>query len=85
MKLFCGKRHRPEEVVAKLSQAGEALAEGTQIARVARSLGVSEVTLLRARARCGAVDWDAVCRMKKTEKEDARLKRVWCQRRSWAS
>ena len=39
------KRHRPEEVVAKLRQADEALAKGTPIAEVARSLGVSEVTL----------------------------------------
>jgi len=33
------KRHRPEEVVAKLRQADEALAKGTPIAEVARSLG----------------------------------------------
>jgi hypothetical protein len=33
------KRHRPEEVVAKLRQADEALATGTPIAEVARSLG----------------------------------------------
>ncbi len=41
------KRHRPEEVVAKLRQADEALATGVAIAEVARSLGVSEVTLHR--------------------------------------
>jgi len=44
------KRHRPEKVVAKLRQADEALAKGTPIAEVARSLGVSEVTLHRWRA-----------------------------------
>jgi len=38
------KRHRPEEIVAKLRQADEALAKGVTIAEVARSLGVSEVT-----------------------------------------
>jgi hypothetical protein len=31
------KRHRPEEVVAKLRQADEARAKGTPIAEVARS------------------------------------------------
>jgi putative transposase len=46
-----GKRHRPEEMVARLRQADEALAKGTPIAEVARSLGVSEVTLHRWRWR----------------------------------
>ena len=70
------KRHRPEEVVAKLRQADEALAKGTPIAEVARSLGVSEVTLHRWRAEYGAVDRDAVRRIKELEKENARLKRL---------
>jgi len=70
------KWHRPEEVVAKLRQADEALAKGTPIAEVARSLGVSEVTLHRWRAEYGAVDRDAVRRMKELEKENARLKRL---------
>lgn len=68
------KRHRPEEVVAKLRQADEALAKGTPIVEVARSPGVSEVTLHRWRAECGAMDRDAVRRMKELEKENARLK-----------
>ena len=70
------KRHRPEEVVAKLRQADEALAKGTPIADVARSLGVSEVTLHRWRAEYGAVDRDAVKRLKDLEKANARLKRL---------
>ena len=69
-------RHRPEEVVAKLRQADEALAKGTPLAEVARSLGVSEATLHRWRAEYGAVDRDAVSRMKELEKENARLKRL---------
>ena len=80
MKRSNRKRHRPEEVVAKLRQADEALAKGTPIAEVARSLGVSEVTLHRWRAEYGAVDRDAVRRMKELEKElekeNARLKRL---------
>ena len=39
MKRSNRERHRPEEVVAKLRQADEALAKGTPIAEVARSLG----------------------------------------------
>jgi len=70
------KRHRPEEVVTKLRQTDEALAKGTPIADVARSLGASEVTLHRWRAEYGAMDRDAVRRMKELEKENARLKRL---------
>ena len=76
MKRSNRKRHRPEEVVAKLRQADEALAKGTPLAEVARSLGVSEVTPHRWRAEYGAVDRDAVRRMKDLEKENARLKRL---------
>ena len=76
MKRSNRKRHRPEEVVAKLRQADEALAKGTPIAEVARSLGVSEVTLHRWRAEYGAVDRDAVKRLKDLEKENARLKKL---------
>ena len=68
------KRHRPEEVVAKLRQADESLAKGVPIAEVARSLGVSEVTLHRWRAEYGAVDRDAVRRLKELERESSRLK-----------
>ncbi len=70
------KRHRPEEVVAKLRQADEALAKGVTIAEVMRSLGVSEFTLHRWRAEYGAADRDAVRRLKELEKEIARLKRL---------
>jgi transposase-like protein len=70
------KRHRPEEVVAKLRQADEALAKSVPIAEVARSLGVSAVTLHRWRAEYGTVDRDAVRRLKDLEKENARLKRL---------
>jgi transposase-like protein len=67
------KRHRPEEVVAKLRQADEAFAKGVPIAEVARSLGVSAVTLHRWRAEYGAVDRDAVRRLKELEKENDRI------------
>lgn len=76
MKSSNRKRHRPEEVVAKLRQADEALAKGIGIADVARSLGVSAVTLHRWRAEYGAVDRDAVRRLKELEKQNAGLKRL---------
>jgi transposase-like protein len=74
------KRHRPEEVVAKLRQADEALAKGTPIAEVARSLGVSEMTLHRWRAEYGAVDRDAVRRRCTTASSATRPTRSACRR-----
>lgn len=70
------KRHRPAEVVAKLREADEALAKGMPIAEVARSLGVSAVTLHRWRAEYGTADREAVRRLKELEKENAQLKRL---------
>jgi putative transposase len=70
------KRHRPEEVVAKLRQADESLAKGTPIAEGAKLLELFEMTLHRWRAEYGAVDRDAVRRMTELEKENARLKRL---------
>lgn len=60
MKRSNGKPRRPEDLVSRFRQADEALATGTTIAEVARSLGVSEVTLHRWRAEYGAVDRYAV-------------------------
>lgn len=48
------RRNRPEEVVAKPRQAGEALAKGTPISEAAGSLGVSAVILHRRCAVYGA-------------------------------
>jgi putative transposase len=70
------KRHRPEEVVAKLRQADEALAKGTPIAEVARSLGVSEVALHRWRAEYGAVDRGCGEAAEGSREGERRLKRL---------
>ena len=80
MKRANRRRPRPEEVVAKLGQADEARAKGTPLDEVARSLGVSEVTLHRWRAEYGAVDRDPVKRLKDLEQENARLRRLLVQR-----
>lgn len=66
--------------MAKLRQADEALAAGKPIAEVARSLGVSALTQRRWRTEYGAVDRDAVRRLKELEKENARLKRLLAEK-----
>ena len=83
MKRSNRKRRRPEEVVAKLRQADDALTKGTPIAGVARSLGVSEVTLSRWRDDSGEMDRDAVRGLKDLEKETARLRRLVAEQQFW--
>jgi hypothetical protein len=38
------KRHKPEEIVAKLRQVDVLTAQGTSVAEAVRSIGVTEVT-----------------------------------------
>ena len=70
------KRHRPEDVVAKLREADEALSQGKTLEDVAKSLGVSLMTLHRWRTEYGSTDRDAVKRLKELERENGRLKRL---------
>ena len=70
------KRHRPEEIVAKLREVDEALSQGKTLEYVAKSLGVSLMTLHRWRTEYGYTDRDAVKRLKELERENGRLKRL---------
>ena len=68
------KRHRPEEIVAKLREVDEALSQGKTLEDVAKSLDVSLMTLHRWRTEYGSTDRDAVKRLKELERENGRLK-----------
>ncbi len=70
------KRHRQEEIVAKLRETDEALAQGKSPEDVAKSLGVSLMTLHRWRTEYGSTDRDAMKRLKELERENGRLKRL---------
>ena len=70
------KRHRPEEIVAKLREVDEALSQGKTLEDVAKSLGVSFMTLHRWRTEYGSTYRDAVKRLKELERENGRLKRM---------
>jgi len=75
-RLMTRKRHRPEEVVAKLREADEAIAQGKSLDDVVKALGISLTSFYRWRAEYGFTDRDAVKRMKELERENARLKRL---------
>lgn len=70
------KRHTPEQVVRKLTQADRLLADGMDIADVCRELQVSEQTYYRWRNQFGGLKADDAKRLKDLQKENATLKRL---------
>ena len=70
------KRHTPEQVVRKLSQADRMLGEGKDVADVCRALRVSEQTYYRWRIQFGGLKADDAKRLKDLERENSTLKRL---------
>jgi transposase-like protein len=70
------KRHTPEQVVRKLTQADRMLAEGKDVAEVCRLLQVSGQTYYRWRNQFGGFKADDAKRLKDLERENATLKRL---------
>src|SRR3712207_5650614 len=69
------KRHTPEQVVRKLTQADRLLADGKDVADVCRELQVSEQTYYRWRNQFGGLKADDAKKLKELERENATLKR----------
>ena len=70
------KRHKPEEIVAKLRQVDVLMAQGRHVADAVRSIGVTEVTYYRWRNEYGGLKGDQVKRLKELETENSRLRRA---------
>ncbi len=70
------KRHKPEEIVAKLRQVDVLVSQGQSVADAIRSIGVTEVSYYRGRREFGGLKTDQVRRMKELEAENARLRRA---------
>ncbi len=70
------KRHKPEEVIAKLRQVDVLASQGQTVADAVRSIGVTEVTYYRWRQEYGGLKADQVRRLKALEAENARLRRA---------
>ena len=68
------KRHKPEEIVAKLRQVDILVSQGHAVADAVRSIGVTEVTYYRWRQKFGGLKSDQVRRLKDLEAENARLR-----------
>ena len=70
------KRHKPEEIVAKLRQVEVLSSQGQSMAEAIRSIGVTEVTYYRWRSEYGGLKVDQVKRLKELEVENARLRKA---------
>jgi transposase-like protein len=70
------KRHKAEEIVAKLRQVEVLTAQGKPVAEAIRSIGVTEVTYYRWRSEYGGLKGDQVKRLKELEAENSRLRRA---------
>ena len=70
------KRHKPEEIVAKLRQVDVLTAQGTSVAEAVRTIGVTEATYYRWRQEYGGLKTDQVRRMKELERENQRLRQA---------
>ena len=70
------KRHKPEEIVAKLRQVDVLTGQGMSVAEAVKTIGVTETTYFRWRAEYGGMKTDQVKRLKELELENARLRRA---------
>ena len=70
------KRHKPEDVVAKLRQVDVLVSKGQSVAEAIRAIGVTEVTYYRWRKEYGGLKSDQVRRMKDLEVENQRLRKA---------
>ena len=70
------KRHKAEEIVAKLRQVEVLTAQGKPVAEAIRSIGVTEVTYYRWRNEYGGLKGDQAKRLKELEAENTRLRRA---------
>src|ERR1700728_2996920 len=70
------RQHTPEQVIRKLAEGEELLAEGKTIEELSRHLEVSEQTWHRWRNQFGGMKADDAKRLKELEKENARLNKL---------
>ena len=70
------KRHKPEEIIAKLRQVDVLTSQGQTVADAVRAIGVTEVTYYRWRQEYGGLKSNQVRRMKELELENQRLRRA---------
>ncbi len=70
------KKHKPEEIVAKLRQVDVLVSQGQSAAEAVRSIGVTQFTYYRWRREYCGLKTNQVKRLKELEKENERLRKA---------
>ena len=70
------RKHKPEEIVAKLRQVDVLLSQGRPVAEAIRAISVTPFTYYRWRREFGGLKSDQVKRLKDLEKENERLRKA---------
>jgi transposase-like protein len=70
------KKHKAEEIVAKLRQVDVLISQGRSVAEAVRAIGVTPFTYYRWRKEFGGLKVDQVKRLKELEKENERLRKA---------
>jgi transposase-like protein len=71
-----GKKHKPEQIIAKLREAEAMMNGGSSIGEVCQKLSISEQTFHRWRNQFGGMKSDAAKKLKALEIENNRLKKA---------
>jgi putative transposase len=69
-----GRKHTPEQIIARLREAEAELNGGATIGQVCQKLSISEQTFHRWRNQYGGMKASAAKRLKELEEENRRLK-----------
>jgi transposase-like protein len=70
------RKHKPEEIVAKLRQVDVPLSQGRPVAEAIRAISVTPFTYCRWRKEYGGLKTGQVKRLKDLEKENERLRKA---------
>ena len=70
------KRHKPEEIVAKLRQVEVLVGQGMARIDAIRRISITEQTYYRWRKEYGGINIDQAKRFKEIEKENQRLRKA---------
>ena len=73
---MANKRHKPEEIVAKLRQVEVLVGQGMDRIDAIREIRITEQTYYRWRKKYGGMGTDQLRELKRLQKENERLRRV---------
>jgi putative transposase len=71
-----GRKHGHEEIVAKLRQVEDLIAQGRSLGEAIDAIGVAEATYYRWRKELGTLTVDQMQKLKELELENSRLRQA---------